>query len=210
VNVLVTPSFTDYLIGVMEAGIRMFQIDPDLNLAETILNVGHERMSEELRNCGRAVYDRRLEKIRENHGFANIICDAGTVMTMKVVHAAVSNPTRLGRILPLEPYENTNWGKREYADFFREVVDRLTQEVDDFQLQICGIICDNLPAQVAGLRRFLSSEDGKQTAILHVRCVNHMINLGSGAGPHPEHSRSSRDCGSPLSENQSDPMGISR
>jgi hypothetical protein len=43
-------------------------------------------------------------------------------------------------------------------------------------LEICGVICDNLPAQVAGLRRFLES-DSQWSAIRDIPYLNHMINL---------------------------------
>jgi hypothetical protein len=177
VNVLITPAFHDYLIKIMESAILVVRNVPGLNLSEAFPMVGHERMSQELRECGHAVYDERIGTIRDDHRFVNIICDAGTVMTMKVVHAAVSNPSRLLRILPLEPYENTNWNAENYETFFHEVVASLSQEVEGSSVEICGVICDNLPAQVAGLRRFLSSDEGSRTGIQHVRCLNHMTNL---------------------------------
>jgi hypothetical protein len=79
--------------------------------------------------------------------------------------------------LPLEPWKNTNWNAEQYEQFFRETVSKLQEQHGKHRVEICGIICDNLPAQVAGLRNFLSSEDGLRTGIFHIPCLNHMVNL---------------------------------
>jgi hypothetical protein len=178
INVVIQESFHDYLVKVMGHAIRLIRLSPGMNLAQTVPIFSHGRMSEELRSCGLAAYNERLYQIRQNHRFVNLICDAGTVMTIKVVQSAVSNPTRFERVLPLEPHPNTNWDADEYEAFFRDTVTKLTANNNGrTPLEICGIICDNLPAQVAGLRNFLSSQDGIHTGIFHVRCLNHMINL---------------------------------
>jgi hypothetical protein len=106
-----------------------------------------------------------------------VLCDAGTVNRIKLVHAALSNPSRLTRVHPLEPYNNDNWTSDRYAAFFRDIVTTISRDEVSPRIEICGIICDNLPAQVAGLREFLSSEQGQARGIMHVPCLNHMINL---------------------------------
>jgi hypothetical protein len=60
----------------------------------------------------------------------------------KVVHWAISNPTRFCQILPLEPYENDGWTAADYDSFFTETVTDLYQRGGS-DLEICGIICDN-------------------------------------------------------------------
>jgi hypothetical protein len=49
--------------------------------------------------------------------------------------------------------------------------------LNDFPtLEIRGVICDNMPAQIAGLCRFLES-DPQWSAILHMPCLNYTIDL---------------------------------
>jgi hypothetical protein len=51
------------------------------------------------------------------------------------------------------------------------------QRVGSPDIEICGIICDNQPAQIRGLSSFLSVKGGPGSGIMHVPCLNHMINL---------------------------------
>jgi hypothetical protein len=44
-------------------------------------------------------------------------------------------------------------------------------------MEIYGVICNNLPAQVVGLHTFLETADGKGSAIAYIPCVNYMVNL---------------------------------
>jgi hypothetical protein len=44
-------------------------------------------------------------------------------------------------------------------------------------LEIRGIICDDLPAQVAGLHTFFESRAEDVPRIMHILCLNHMLSL---------------------------------
>jgi hypothetical protein len=92
VNVVVTRSFHNYLIAIMGYAIYLTRIAPGINIDQAPPEISHGRMSCELRDCGRVVYDDRLHTIRENHRFVDLICDAETVLTRKVVQSALSNP----------------------------------------------------------------------------------------------------------------------
>jgi hypothetical protein len=98
------------------------------------------------------------------------------VKSIKVVHCAISNPTRSCEILPLEPYENDGWTVADYESFFIETVTDLYQRGGP-DIEICGIICDNLSAQISGLSCFLSVESGPGSEIMHIPCFAHTINL---------------------------------
>jgi hypothetical protein len=108
------------------------------------------------------------------HRFINLLCDAGTVKIIKVVHCAISNPTRLCEILPLEAYENDGWTVADYESFFTETVTDLYQRGSP-EIEICGIMSDNLPAQINSISSFLSVEGGPGSGIMHVPCLNQMI-----------------------------------
>jgi hypothetical protein len=75
--------------------------------------------------------------------FVCLLCDAGTVLNPSL--SAAHSPV----IIHAEFYERS----------FRETITNFTGE--DFSLEICGVICDNLSAQVSGLHRFLGGEGGK-------------------------------------------------
>jgi hypothetical protein len=78
-------------------------------------------MSDELPACGQSVYTERLRIIRRDHWSVNLICDAGAVMTIRIVPTGLSNPTGFERLLPLDPAQNTNWGAEQYEAFFERL-----------------------------------------------------------------------------------------
>jgi hypothetical protein len=176
INAVITLDFRTFLADVMELGVEMNKISPGANFRDLLPSWSHGTMSQRLRKCGHDVFEERLRIIRQDHRFVNLLCDAGTVNNVKVVHCAISNPTRLNEILPLEPYDNDNWTAADYTAFFSETVTDLERRGMS-EIEICGIICDNLPAQVNGLLAFLGIENGPGAGIIHVPCLNHAANL---------------------------------
>jgi hypothetical protein len=118
-----------------------------------------------------------LQVVARDVRFASLICDAGTVVNSKVVHSAFTNPLHIDDIVTLPPFENYHWDARCYQTFFRQTITVDTGEDVTISLEICGVICDNFAAKMSGLRNFLSQDAGKWTGIMHVPCLNHMINL---------------------------------
>jgi hypothetical protein len=108
INVGSTVTFHQMVIRLMEHGIDINRLAPDTNLAEVIMAPLHITLADALRRFGTKVLSQRLEIIRRSYRFASLLCDAGPVLTIKVVHAALSNPSRLPLILPLEPYASIN------------------------------------------------------------------------------------------------------
>jgi hypothetical protein len=79
------------------------------------------------------------------------MCDAGTVNTLKVVHALIANPSLLSQSIPLESYENKSHNRAQYEAFFTDTVLFLSQK----GIEVCGIICDNTSARIKGLNASL-------------------------------------------------------
>jgi hypothetical protein len=71
------------------------------------------------------------------------------------VHAAFSNSSRFPLALSLKPYANLNWIGEEHLELFREIVNWPLAAHPP--LEICEIIYNHFPAQVAGLHPFLES-----------------------------------------------------
>jgi hypothetical protein len=176
INVMISPSFKKFLADVLDLGVEFNKLAPGVNFADMLPSWSHGSMSERLRKCGHNAFDERFRVIQNEHRFVNLLCDAGTVNNIKLVHSALSNPTRLAEVLPLEPYDNENWTAEDYHNFFLETVTDLYRRGTG-DIEICGIICDNLPAQVSGLYSFLNIEDGPGSGIIHIPCLNHAANL---------------------------------
>jgi hypothetical protein len=105
----------------------------------------------------------------------NWLCDGVTVVAIKVVHAAFSNPSRLPLLLPLEPSANATCIFGQYFEIFRETVNSLLNAHPPSE--ICRSICDNLSVQVAGLHSFLEIRAEDVSRIMHIPHLNHMLNL---------------------------------
>jgi hypothetical protein len=119
-------------------------------------------------------FQRQFTVIDRDVRFVHFICDAETVLHIKILHSGLAKPTAISDILPLNPQANNDWNPEQHESFFREGMINLLNNFPT--LQICGVVCDNLPAQVARLRRFLES-DPQWSAIQHIPCLNYMINL---------------------------------
>jgi hypothetical protein len=39
-------------------------------------------------------------------------------------------------------------------------------------LEMCGVVCDNLPTKIAALPHSLARDDGLLAGIMHTRCLN--------------------------------------
>jgi hypothetical protein len=102
----------------------------------------------------------------------NGFCDSGTIHRVSFLHAAVTNPSRLDDIVPLEPRKNVN-SAADYCLFFQEVDNQLRQN----ECVLCGTVCDNLRTQVIPAEKFIRDHDGLSMPVMHLACCNQMINL---------------------------------
>jgi hypothetical protein len=89
-------------------------------------------------------FRRHATVIARDVRFVNFICDAWTVLLVKVMYSGLANRTANPDILLLNGQANEDWNAEQYGSFFRE---SRTNRVNDFGiLGIWGVICDNLPA----------------------------------------------------------------
>jgi hypothetical protein len=175
INIVSTTTFHQFVIKLMEHGIEINHLAPDADFAEAMTAPSHARLADVLHIGWTKAFSQRLEIICRDHRLVNSLCDAGTVVTIQVVHAAPSSPSHRPSVLPLEAYANTNWMGEQYFELFRETV---TSPLDAHPpLEICGIICDNLPAQVPDLHAFLESRTEDVPRIMHISSLTFMINL---------------------------------
>jgi hypothetical protein len=119
-------------------------------------------------------FRQRLEIVRRHHRLINLFGGAGTVVTIKVCmrRSATSSSSE---VLPLEPYANTNWTGKQYFAFFPEIFN--SRRDAHPPLEICGIICNSLPVQIACLHVFLESRAEDAPRIMHRSDLDHMVNF---------------------------------
>jgi hypothetical protein len=108
VNVAWTATFHQFVIKLMEHGIEISHLALDADLAEAMMALSHVTLADALYRCWTKAFSQRPEIIRRDHRLVNLLCDVGTVVTIQVVHAALSSPSSRPSVLPLEAYANTN------------------------------------------------------------------------------------------------------
>jgi hypothetical protein len=113
----------------------------------------HVTLTEALCRCETEAFGHPLKIIHRDHQFVNLLCNAGIMVTIKILHVVLSGPSCLPLVLPLEPYTNTNWTGEQYFQFFCDTANSPLHGHPP--LETWGIIWDNLPARAVGLRAFL-------------------------------------------------------
>ena len=107
--------------------------------------------------------------------FVNIACDSGTVLGNTIVHALLTNPYHPSFPMVLRLCPNDHFTHEDYYLLFNA----LCEECLANKVIVCGIIIDNLRAQVNGLKLMLRNfaDDSYKGCVIHVPCFAHMTNL---------------------------------
>jgi hypothetical protein len=122
----------------------------------------------------------QLEDVRS----VNVSTDLTTVHTLTLIHCIVSNPFLLARLVLFELQETLRFTAENCASLFETIVLRLTRRESTMLVQdrrranlvVIAFLIDNLSAQSSGLDLFLRNTS-EHSAIIHVHCFAHMINL---------------------------------
>jgi hypothetical protein len=122
INAVISPHIRAFVADVMELGVELNKLFPGANFYDILPSWSHATMSKRLRKRGHDVFEERFRIVRQEHRFIHLLCDAGTVKSIKVVHSAITNPTHLCEIVPLEPYENDGWAAADYESFLTDAV----------------------------------------------------------------------------------------
>jgi hypothetical protein len=150
----------------MQYGTDIKRSSYDADIPDLFPSVSHTTMSDKLRRIGQTMFIQHLREIRGNTRFVNLVCDAGSIIYFKVIDAALSHPSRSSKVILLEPYENHDWNADQYESFLQKTVTTLLPNDDNWQQEVYGILCANLPAQVAGLLHFINDKEGQGAGIM--------------------------------------------
>jgi hypothetical protein len=175
IHVVTARAFHSFRMRLMQSGGQANAIAHDRHISVALPAASHATIAQEMLTCTTEVFAQRLDVVDGDHRFVNVVCDAGTVAN-KVVHHPLANPTRFPETFGLEPYENENWTPEQYNAFFAETIAWLSEHAPRTDIPVYGVICDHVPAQVVALLQFLRNTAGVNSAIMHIPCLNHMVN----------------------------------
>jgi hypothetical protein len=127
INGVIQEEFRRFCMPLMQYGIDIERLSHGADIPDFFPSVSHATMSDELRQIGQTIFIQRLREIRRNDRFVNLVCDAGTEIHFKIMHAALSHPSQFSIAIPLEPCENLDWNSDQYESFFGKTVTALLQ-----------------------------------------------------------------------------------
>lgn len=144
-----------------------------LDIGEFLTSLSYRRISEQILMEG--MRQKGLDLFAA--GQVRYVClamDAGSVLKTKSVYSVLTNPWESALPVICEIFNNDNYNAIQYELF----VDAQLQRLFGTNVICCGVISDNLAAQVSGIRECLSNASDKRKQIIsHIPCFAHMINL---------------------------------
>ena len=174
ISKITSAQFKNFIREVLDIGVMISKkykdSIPDLNqytkyITEKRINPRMEFISEE-------EFRKRLKKFQKKI-FINVLCDAGTVLGFKCVHAMLAHPG-VDDSLPFEIYENHEFNGNDYFVFFSDILEKINQ----YKLYVASIIIDNLPAQMFGISKLIEISDSPfLKSIIIIPCLCHLTNL---------------------------------
>jgi hypothetical protein len=128
-------------------------------------------LTRKIRTIVGGAFDRMITDISVRIHFVNLLTDSGTVLGFNAFHAVLVNPNYLDVLLPLDTDKKFNYNKDNYESVYCELIQQIRQS----DIELISIICDNCPAQTNRVAQALVHHPG--LAILHIPCLNHLVNL---------------------------------
>ena len=167
-------SLVDFVIQSIQMGSEFGSRVRHVNLHDVIGKISPYHIRQSMAQAGQQLKEQDMIRAREVM-FVNIACDSGTVLGNTVVHALLTNPYHSSFPMVLRLSPNDHFTHEDYYLLFNT----LCEECCANKLVVCGIIIDNLRAQVNGLHLMLQNfaDDSYKASIVHVPCFAHMTNL---------------------------------
>lgn len=167
-------NFRQFVNKILKIGMEISKMYPNSNpdLNRYTVSLTPKKINTSMQLLSILEFEKRL-KLFQNKIFINVLCDAGTVLGYKCIHAMLGHPG-INDVIPFEIFENHEFNGDDYSQFFNEVFDKAFQN----KLFISSVIIDNLPSQMNGIYNLInSSENPMIKSIIVVPCLCHLTNL---------------------------------
>ena len=166
-------SALQFIQEMIRLGARICQSGMKLDIRELFQEVSYGRIRSEILMEG--VRQRDLDiSLAKEVVFVNLALDAGSVLRIRVLSSILTNPWEVRFPIICDIFNNENYDSVQYELY----VEAQLQKLFEANIICCGIISDNLAAQVSGIRECLyDTLDKRKHAISHVPCFAHLSNL---------------------------------
>lgn len=109
----------------------------------------------------------------QKYKYAELFCDAGTVLKLHCLHFYIVRFNEPIDKLLLDTIDIENGDSMFYLNCFYEIF----QKCEKYNLFICSVTCDKLPAQISGFQIFqLTLDNTLREAILKIPCFGLLRN----------------------------------
>lgn len=144
----------------------------EFDFTNYLLNVSQNKIAEKLIDVSEKEFNKQIQKFK-NKKFCSILCDAGTVMKNHCLHFVLTCFDENIRIL-FHTFDGSSFDSDFYFDCFTQIFEKLSL----YNICVCALTTDNLPAQLKAWNTFHSTNDDPFIqAIFRVPCYAHMVNL---------------------------------
>jgi hypothetical protein len=166
-------SMLHFLHSVLDMGLSLGRASSIITPELLVPSISAKKVSEMIQSSGES-RAREILGWYQGRRFINLVCDAGTVQIFHMLYALVTSP-----YCTLPPFvanlvDCRGVSGADYAKFFEDNIG--SQFADG--LVVCGVIINNLAAQILGLHESLAfSENVAARTVSYIPCFCHTINL---------------------------------
>ena len=176
-SALCSPSMRDFIVKIVEITTQYRDRNKQnvVDAERLVTHVNRRDVQQSILRAGRSAYIFLTEKM-EDYKYVNIMIDAATVLTMRVVHSTLSNPFTGFAPVPLRctTKDGPDWTIAEYTTEITTILAELASTHAFVPVAICH---DRLAAQSTAVRdvlRQLREANGVGGLIVDVSCLNHI------------------------------------
>ena len=180
VSVAASNTMRKFIINIMNCALAYREAYPDIHFdpGAIIPRLNRKKIRKALVRAGDDAY-LSLEQQMKPYSYVNIMIDAGTVLTMRVVHTIIANP--FSGVPPI-PIHATEKEEHDWCieDYMTEISSVLTEMKSRGKLIPIAICHDRLRAQSVAIDRVLQQlRQGQEPIdglVVDVPCMNHLLN----------------------------------
>ena len=180
VSVAASNTMRKFIINIMNCALAYREAYPDIHFdpGAIIPRLNRKKIRKALVRAGDGAY-LSLEQQMKPYSYVNIMIDAGTVLTMRVVHTIIANP--FSGVPPI-PIHATEKEEHDWCieDYMTEISSVLTEMKSRGKLIPIAICHDRLRAQSVAIDRVLQQlRQGQEPIdglVVDVPCMNHLLN----------------------------------
>lgn len=162
-----------FSINCIQLGVDIHsQVNRNINVSQILNPLSDKTIRNSMLSSANNDFDEKVQNLKK-YKYLCLLCDAGTVLKLHVLHFMLVRFNDPCDILLFETYDVQNSDSMFYHKCFYDVFKKL----DHYNLNVSAITFDKLPAQRQGFNTFQKTSGNPFIeAVLEIPCFGHMCN----------------------------------